>query len=76
MTEASDAVFGQIGTYGLWRDDTFHEHAWSQVSERPFFITGVLGPHAKAHGPKELLDLAYVKKLMMCVALVLAAAVT
>ncbi len=38
-----------------------------------FLITGVLGPHANAHGPNEFLDVPYAKKLTACVALVLAA---
>ena len=37
-----------------------------------FFITGVLGPHANAHGPNEFLDIDYAKKLTACVSLVLA----
>jgi acetylornithine deacetylase/succinyl-diaminopimelate desuccinylase-like protein len=37
-----------------------------------FFITGVLGPHANAHGPNEFLDLEYAKKLTACVSMVLA----
>ena len=37
-----------------------------------FFITGVLGPHANAHGPNEFLHLDYAEKLTACVALVLA----
>jgi len=36
-----------------------------------FFITGVLGPHANAHGPNEFLHLDYAKKLTACVSLVL-----
>jgi acetylornithine deacetylase/succinyl-diaminopimelate desuccinylase-like protein len=37
-----------------------------------FFITGVLGPHANAHGPNEFLHIGYAKKLTACVSLVLA----
>ncbi|TLY82735.1 MAG: M20/M25/M40 family metallo-hydrolase [Gammaproteobacteria bacterium] len=37
-----------------------------------FFITGVLGPHANAHGPNEFLALEYAKQLTACVSLVLA----
>ena len=37
-----------------------------------FFITGVLGPHANAHGPNEFLHLDYAEKLTACVSLVLA----
>jgi acetylornithine deacetylase/succinyl-diaminopimelate desuccinylase-like protein len=38
-----------------------------------FLITGVLGPHANAHGPNEFLHVPYAKKLTGCVAYVLAA---
>ena len=38
-----------------------------------FLITGVLGPHANAHGPNEFLHVPYAKKLTACVAHVLAA---
>jgi len=37
-----------------------------------FFITGVLGPHANAHGPNEFLHIEYATKLTECVSLVLA----
>jgi len=37
-----------------------------------FFITGVLGPHANAHGPNEFLHIEYAKKLTACVSMVLA----
>lgn len=36
-----------------------------------FMITGVLGPHANAHGPNEFLHLAMAKRLTACVAYVL-----
>src|SRR5262249_39288085 len=32
-----------------------------------FFITGVLGPHANAHGPNEFLHIGYAKQLTACV---------
>ena len=38
-----------------------------------FFITGVLGPHANAHGPNEFLHLDYAKRLTACVADILTA---
>jgi acetylornithine deacetylase/succinyl-diaminopimelate desuccinylase-like protein len=37
-----------------------------------FFITGVLGPQANAHGPNEFLHVGYAKQLTACVSLVLA----
>jgi acetylornithine deacetylase/succinyl-diaminopimelate desuccinylase-like protein len=38
-----------------------------------FMITGVLGPHANAHGPNEFLDLPTAKRLTACVAEVISA---
>ena len=38
-----------------------------------FLITGLLGPRPNAHGPNELLHIAYAKKLTACVADVIAA---
>ena len=46
---------------------------WAQrFPQTQFFITGVLGPHANAHGPNEFLHVDYAKKLTACVSLVLA----
>ena len=38
-----------------------------------FLITGVLGPHANAHGPNEFLHVPYAKRITACVASVIAA---
>jgi hypothetical protein len=40
--------------------------------EAQFLITGVLGPNSNAHGPNEFLELNYTKKLICCMAYVLA----
>jgi len=40
--------------------------------EAQFMVTGVLGPHANAHGPNEFLHLPMAKKLTGCIAHVLA----
>ncbi|MCP3942117.1 MAG: M20/M25/M40 family metallo-hydrolase [Desulfobacteraceae bacterium] len=37
-----------------------------------FLVTGVLGPHANAHGPNESLDIPFVKKLTSAIACILA----
>ena len=37
-----------------------------------FCVTGVLGPHSNAHGPNEFLDIDYCKRVVACVAAVLA----
>ena len=38
-----------------------------------YLVTGVLGPHSNAHGPDEMLNLAYLKKLTCAVAGIIAA---
>jgi len=45
----------------------------AQFPRAQFLITGVLGPHANAHGPNEFLHIDYAKRLTSCVADVLAA---
>ena len=37
-----------------------------------FCVTGVLGPHSNAHGPNEFLDIDYCKRVVTCVAAILA----
>jgi acetylornithine deacetylase/succinyl-diaminopimelate desuccinylase-like protein len=37
-----------------------------------FCVTGVLGPHSNAHGPNEFLDIEYCKRVVTCVAAVVA----
>lgn len=37
-------------------------------SDAQFLVTGVLGPHANAHGPNEMLELSYVEKLTRALA--------
>jgi len=37
-----------------------------------FLVVGVLGPEANAHGPNEMLEVPYYKKLTCCVAHILA----
>jgi acetylornithine deacetylase/succinyl-diaminopimelate desuccinylase-like protein len=73
ITRASRAVYGreavQIGCGGTI---PFMGMLGERFPRTQFFITGVLGPHANAHGPNEFLDIAYTKKLTACVSLVLA----
>ena len=40
--------------------------------EAQFLVTGVLGPHANAHGPNEFLHLPTGKRITCCVAKVIA----
>ena len=41
--------------------------------EAQFCVTGVLGPHSNAHGPNEFLDIEYCKRVVSCVAGIVAA---
>ncbi len=43
-----------------------------RFAQAQFLVTGVLGPHANAHGPNEFLHLDYATNLTCCVARVLA----
>ncbi len=40
--------------------------------EAEFIVTGVIGPHANAHGPNEFLDIPMAKKLTACISFILA----
>jgi di/tripeptidase len=44
----------------------------ARFPQTQFLITGVLGPQSNAHGPNEFLDIAYTKRIIACVAEVLA----
>ena len=46
-----------------------------QYPQAQFVITGVLGPHANAHGPNEFLHLDYAQRLTCCVAEIIASLV-
>lgn len=73
LDEASQAYYGKgklafgegasIPFMGFLRD------IWPKAQ---FVITGVLGPASNAHGPNEFLHIPYVKKLICCMAHVLA----
>jgi hypothetical protein len=41
--------------------------------EAQFIVTGVLGPQSNAHGPNEFLHIAFTKRIISAVAIVLAA---
>lgn len=73
ISGASQAVFGKeavsIGSGGTI---PFMGMLGERFPKTQFFVTGVLGPQANAHGPNEFLHLGYAKRLTACVALVLA----
>jgi acetylornithine deacetylase/succinyl-diaminopimelate desuccinylase-like protein len=73
IANASRAVYGREAVYiGCGGTIPFMGMLGEQFPQTQFFITGVLGPQANAHGPNEFLHLEYAKKLTACVSLVLA----
>ena len=73
ISNASRAVYGRDAVHiGCGGTIPFMGMLGKQFPNTQFFITGVLGPHANAHGPNEFLHLKYAEKLTACVSLVLA----
>jgi acetylornithine deacetylase/succinyl-diaminopimelate desuccinylase-like protein len=73
MREASRATFGQDAMYlGTGGSIPFIGMLGERFPGTQFLVTGVLGPHANAHGPNEFLHLGYAEKLTVCVAKVIA----
>ncbi len=70
---ASRAVYGREAIHlGCGGTIPFMGMLGERFPHTQFFVTGVLGPHANAHGPNEFLHLEYAQQLTACVALVLA----
>jgi acetylornithine deacetylase/succinyl-diaminopimelate desuccinylase-like protein len=57
---------------GLGGTIPFMSMLGEKFPEAQFLITGVLGPHANAHGPNEFLHIPFARKLTCCVAEVIA----
>src|SRR6516225_3967622 len=73
IARASCAVYGKTAVnIGCGGTIPFMGMLGERFPRTQFFITGVLGPHANAHGPNEFLHIDYAKKLTACVSLVLA----
>jgi acetylornithine deacetylase/succinyl-diaminopimelate desuccinylase-like protein len=73
IARASRAVFGRDAVHiGCGGTIPFMGMLGAQFPRTQFFITGVLGPQANAHGPNEFLHIDYARKLTACVSLVLA----
>jgi len=73
ISRASKAVYGREAvSIGCGGTIPFMGMLGERFPRTQFFITGVLGPHANAHGPNEFLHIAYAKQLTACVSLVLA----
>ena len=70
---ASREVYGRAAVHiGCGGTIPFMGMLGERFPSTQFFITGVLGPQANAHGPNEFLHIEYAKKLTACVSLVLA----
>ncbi len=73
INRASRAVYGRDAVnVGCGGTIPFMGMLGERFPRTQFFITGVLGPHANAHGPNEFLHIEYTKQLTACVSLVLA----
>ena len=73
LQRASRAVFGREALHvGCGGTIPFMGMLGQRFPQTQFFITGVLGPQANAHGPNEFLHIDYTKRLTACVAHVLA----
>ena len=74
LEAASASQFGApLGFMGEGGTIPFMAMLGDQYPEAQFVITGVLGPHANAHGPNEFLHVAVAKKVTAAVAEVLVA---
>lgn len=73
LNRASQEFFGAAAMHmGEGGTIPFMGMLGQKFPDAQFLITGVLGPHANAHGPNEFLHLPTVKKLTCCVANVIA----
>ncbi|MBM3226689.1 MAG: M20/M25/M40 family metallo-hydrolase [Candidatus Tectomicrobia bacterium] len=64
---SSEEFFGKEACYiGLGGSIPFMAMLGERFPQAQFLITGVLGPHANAHGPNEFLHTPYAKKLNCC----------
>ena len=73
IARASQRIYGREAVHlGCGGTIPFMGMLGERFPRTQFFITGVLGPHANAHGPNEFLHIDYAQKLTACVSLVLA----
>ncbi|MHC8441711.1 MAG: M20/M25/M40 family metallo-hydrolase, partial [Candidatus Eutrophobiaceae bacterium] len=74
MQQASQEFYGKSAIYmGDGVTIPFMDMLGKSFPDSQFLVTGVLGPHANAHGPNEFLHLAFAEKLTACLARVLSA---
>ena len=64
---SSQEFFGKEACYlGVGGSIPFMAMLGERFPQAQFLITGVLGPHANAHGPNEFLHIPYAQKLNCC----------
>jgi len=72
LDRASRAAFGKpVAFHGEGGSIPFMAMLGEKFPGTQFVVTGVLGPHANAHGPNEFLHIATAKKISACIAQVL-----
>jgi acetylornithine deacetylase/succinyl-diaminopimelate desuccinylase-like protein len=73
LEEASQAYFGKPAAYmGEGGTIPFTNMLGERFPDAQFLVTGLLGPHANAHGPNESLHIPTGKRVTCCVAKVIA----
>eukprot|EP00668_Euglena_longa_P040312 GGOE01053094.1.p1 GENE.GGOE01053094.1~~GGOE01053094.1.p1 ORF type:complete len:609 (-),score=152.40 GGOE01053094.1:249-2075(-) len=73
LRDASTQLFGKdFGVAGLGGTIPFMGMLGEMFPQAQFVITGVLGPKSNAHGPNEFLHIPYTKKIVACVASIVA----
>ncbi len=73
LAEASQAAFGRPAAYlGEGGTIPFMAMLGEKFPAAQFVVTGVLGPHANAHGPNEFLHIPTAKRVSLVIARVLA----
>ena len=73
IARASQEIYGRDAVHiGCGGSIPFMGMLGARFPRTQFFITGVLGPHANAHGPNEFLHIEYATQLTACVSIVLA----
>jgi acetylornithine deacetylase/succinyl-diaminopimelate desuccinylase-like protein len=73
LAQASEAAFGRPPAYmGEGGTIPFMAMLGEKFPEAQFVVTGVLGPHANAHGPNEFLHIPTAKRISLVIARILA----
>jgi len=72
IANASKIFYGKVPIYyGEGGSIPFLSSLGKQYPKAQFLITGVLGPESNAHGANEMLEMAFTKKLICCLSVIL-----